>query len=626
MKKEYRIENGKLLENGKPVFALGQSYYPSFHEAKYPVPPEGDRIGEMKKDLAAMAQMGFNHVRFAALGETRLNAAGEVEVSTPFVDAMIAEAEHCGISTSVRLQGYAVNLHGYENVLMIDDQGKEQDVTVWSNFIRTTLHHEGMREDNRLATRALATHFSTLSNVVGFQIYNEPHYPTPRFFDYHPCAIAAYRRWLVERGYMSAEEAEHYQPPRSRKEQSPRMWALWRLFSAESLTAFLNDSSDASKEASSLPTYTCFTNDQTSTRGVFRGVDNFANPRGSMDFVGYTNYVNADGEDYIGFMMVTDICVWAAKAEGKEAWCIELDSRTKIPPSIFNKNTYATVGAGVKGLLYYQWRGDHPSPATPIPNGCGLVNYDGSHTANYDNAAAMVGVLNELSSLIVNADPVNSHVGVLLSDYAQFCYDAIDNNDEVIKKTVNNTQCRELVRVYRDLMHADYVPILVDREGLEKNSLDLRVLFIPGAAMLHESELAAVEAFVANGGRAFVMGDTFQCGCGGYYPFGTVNAHYTPYWQFEDVLEVLEGCVARPSTRSSNPRLAVRELVGEDYRLLSLVNTSRLDKPLSGEILCDYPVHEATLYSNTQGRVALEVSENCIHLTEIAEGGLIVVR
>ena len=113
MKKEYRIENGKLLENGKPVFALGQSYYPSFHEAKYPVPPEGDRIGEMKKDLAAMAQMGFNHVRFAAIGETKLNRASEVEVNTPFVDAMIAEAEQCGISTSIRLQGYAVNLHGY---------------------------------------------------------------------------------------------------------------------------------------------------------------------------------------------------------------------------------------------------------------------------------------------------------------------------------------------------------------------------------------------------------------------------------------------------------------------------------------------------------------------------------
>ena len=46
----YRIKRGRLFCDEKEVFALGQSYYPSFHTAKYPVPPEGDRIGEMKKD------------------------------------------------------------------------------------------------------------------------------------------------------------------------------------------------------------------------------------------------------------------------------------------------------------------------------------------------------------------------------------------------------------------------------------------------------------------------------------------------------------------------------------------------------------------------------------------------
>ena len=360
MKKQYEIKNGKLLCNGQAVFALGQSYYPSFHKAKYPVPPEGDRMGEMKKDLALMAEMGFNHVRFAAIGDTYLDENGAVAVETPFVDAMIREAIENGISSSVRLQGYALNLHGYRDVMMIDNEGNVQDPSLWYNFIQTTLHHEGMQEDNRLATEALARHFDGMEGVVAFQIYNEPHYPTPTFFDYHPCAIAAYRRWLVENGHMSKEEAAGYQPPRSRKEQSPEKWALWRSFSTESLTAFLNRSSDAAKAVSTLPTYTCFTNDQTSTHSAFRGVDNFENPRGSMDIVGYTIYINAEGEDYYGCMLATDICVSAARAEGKEAWCIELDSRTKIPPRIFNKNTYATIGAGVKGIVYYQWRGDHP--------------------------------------------------------------------------------------------------------------------------------------------------------------------------------------------------------------------------------------------------------------------------
>ena len=46
----YEIKDGILVKDGKKIFALGESYYPSFHEGKYPVPPDGDRIGEMKKD------------------------------------------------------------------------------------------------------------------------------------------------------------------------------------------------------------------------------------------------------------------------------------------------------------------------------------------------------------------------------------------------------------------------------------------------------------------------------------------------------------------------------------------------------------------------------------------------
>ena len=95
----YKIENGILYKNGKKVFALGESYYPSFHPSKFPVPPEGDRMGEMKKDLKMMAEAGFNHVRFAALGDTSYDAETEcVDIDSPFVDAMIEEAEKNGLS------------------------------------------------------------------------------------------------------------------------------------------------------------------------------------------------------------------------------------------------------------------------------------------------------------------------------------------------------------------------------------------------------------------------------------------------------------------------------------------------------------------------------------------------
>ena len=65
----YEIKNGILYHNGKKTFALGESYYPSFHPSKFPVPPDGDRMSEMVKDLKGMRDAGFNHVRFASLGE-----------------------------------------------------------------------------------------------------------------------------------------------------------------------------------------------------------------------------------------------------------------------------------------------------------------------------------------------------------------------------------------------------------------------------------------------------------------------------------------------------------------------------------------------------------------------------
>ena len=54
-----------LEKDGKKIIAIGESYYPSFNHTKFPVMPDGDRIGEMKKDLRMMAEAGFNHVRFA---------------------------------------------------------------------------------------------------------------------------------------------------------------------------------------------------------------------------------------------------------------------------------------------------------------------------------------------------------------------------------------------------------------------------------------------------------------------------------------------------------------------------------------------------------------------------------
>lgn len=245
----YKIKNGILEENGKKIFAVGESYYPSFYPYKYPVPPEGDRVGEMKKDFAMMKSLGFNYVRIAAIGTVKLSEDGSLAVDTPFVGKLLKEAERVGLSISVRLQGYSVNLRDFKDVCMIDADGKPQDLSVWYDFIQTTLCHGGILEDNRFLSEKLSKYYSKYKSVAGFQIYNEPHFPGMEIFDYHPTAIASYRKWLVAHGEISEAEAQTYEPPQTRKEQPPKMWALWRLFSQESLSDFLDNASVPAKTA-----------------------------------------------------------------------------------------------------------------------------------------------------------------------------------------------------------------------------------------------------------------------------------------------------------------------------------------------------------------------------------------
>ena len=148
----YKIKNGLLEKDGEPIYCVGVSYYASYHERKVPVPPEGDRLGEMKKDFKGMADTGFNLVRFAALGDMSYDENGEIVYKGELTDTLIKEAEKAGIATMIRLQGYTSNPSGNTDCLMVDSEGKEMNTDTWLNFIQNSLHHKGILKDNENCT------------------------------------------------------------------------------------------------------------------------------------------------------------------------------------------------------------------------------------------------------------------------------------------------------------------------------------------------------------------------------------------------------------------------------------------------------------------------------------------
>ncbi len=626
----YKIENGILTKNKRKLFAIGESYYPSFHPCKFPVPPDGDRIGEMKKDLAMMAEAGFNHVRFAALGEVVYDSTAQrVSPNTAFVDSMIEEAEKNGLSVSVRLQGFSVNLRGFSDADIIDENGNTPEFA-WSDFVRTAPNHKGVLEDNFVYARDLAKHFSSFPSVVGYQTYNEPKFPQPTTIicDYNPHAVAAFRKWLVEKGELTEEEAQAYEPPRSRGEQSPHMWALWRIFSTESMRNFLKNASDGATEGAALPTFTCLTADTACKSNPIRGVHAFGNAK-DMDIVGYTIYKHGWGAEYYPMCLDGDTFQCAAESEGKEAWCIELDSRTYIPSSVYNKGTYATIGSGVKGIVYYQWRGDCPVEGVPHPNSCGILNYDGTKTANFENAIAVNRWIASINDLLVNAKRAREGIGLFYSMYSIAYHDALENSNGAHQETLFNASILNYNQLYTDIRRAGYTVTITDGNHLAHQFEELKVLIVPDFVHITAEERDVIERFFENGGTVYTNG-----------PIGAQTIAYPRLIQYDKIERTHEEKVflprytpydlpnltgIAPIAVSLDPNVGVQVLEGKGYTLLVITNISPVKEKTDVTIRVSIPFKSAE-FTAIDGEREVSVNKNTITVNNVTDGGIVILR
>ena len=623
----YCIKNGILYKNGKKEFVLGESYYPSFHPSKFPVPPEGDRYGEMKKDLRMMREAGFNHVRFAALGNVSLGEDGEVCVDTPFIDDMIEEAEKNDISVSIRQQGFSVNLRGFTDVEMVDYSGRNPDF-IWSDFVRTTLNHEGILEDNQAYAEALSEHYSKNPTVVAFQIYNEPHYPEvgTSYYDYHPKTIEAFRRWLVENGVFTNEEAENYEPPRTKGEQSSRMWALWRIFSMDNLNAFLENAAIGSKKGSPLPTFTCLTSCQVKSQNYSSGVDYFGNAR-ALDILGYTTYIHAHGPGYYPMCLHADLAQCAAELEGKESWCIELDSRTYIPCTVYNRGTFVIIGAGAKGIVYYQWRGDCPVPGVPYPNSCGILNYDGTKTHNFDNAVNVNRYVERMNDLIMNSRREHMGIGLLHSEYATLVCDSREEKGTFKAEQKGNIYLTVYTEVYRQLRDAGYNVSITDAANLKKNPFGIKVLFVPRVEMLSDEERKAVDEARASGVRVFenmFTKGTTRCIAFKEYRVNTPTGTASIFDPYHSVYDIEEMTGVHPVAISLDNGVGIQVLRGDGYRLLVLTNKSSVRQEINAKIRINTPFISAEFF-DIDGEKDVVIKGNEVSV-DIKDGGIILLR
>lgn len=627
----YELKNGILLKDHKPVFALGQSYYPSYHVQKVPVPPEGDRIGELQQDLQEMAEAGFNIVRMAALGDVK-REGDTVTVDFPLVDAIIRRAEEVGMATMVRLQGYGVNLSGYTDAIMLNEKDEEMPFH-WGWFVRNCLNHPGILKDNEDATVVSAAHFQDKPSVVSFQIYNEPAYPNDHFYDYNPHSIKAWQAWLVESGQKSAEVAAGLQPPRRRPAPGDDKsdWISWRLFHFERMNWYLNHLSAKAKQGYALPeTLTCHMPCPAMPGAILRGEDYYRVAE-KMDILGITHYYPACGPMHDLASQVLDMAESAAATFGKHAWLIEYNARTNLTAEEWERETYSAIGSGFKCIMYYQWRADYPYADGPEPEGFGMVFNNRAKTAKFERAVRMNQLIKEIGAAFVCAERVRSGVSVLYSEQANAWFDAEDNGI-----ATNTRDCHE-----RNLAHTRLIYRELRREGigvdfsracdLADNALGARLLIVPALAGLSEQEKEQINAFATHHTVA-----VFDAGSFGYRLWEQKGAALL------DTAGLLLKADIRPQFTCTSPQLDVKMIAGEQdghpFTIACLINVDALERPIpAGTALsvdkaaCGLPegLIEAEWITPSE-RLPLPVSQaaGCclVTLPDITTGGFIFFR
>ena len=615
------MKDGLLHIDGAPTIGLGAAYYPSFHEGKYPVPPEGDRIGEMKTDLAHMKRIGLHIVRTAALGDVRLTEDSGVAVSTPLIDAICTEAQRLGLGVSVRLQGYAMDLHGHTGYAMRNHRDEEM-VFDWAAFLRSSLFHTGMIADNAEATAAVARHFEGMPAVVAYQIYNEPHYPYNGVFDYHPLTVAAYRDWLAQQGL------EPQDPPRARPAvgEDPLPWVRWRLFTMNALSRFLDDSARAAHGAvPGTETYTCMTNSALNHSVMDMGIDYFANGESAMDTVRITSYTQVEGLDAYAACCQYALAESAAALNGKHAWCEEIDARTHMPPRKACQELYALLGAGHKGIVFYAWRGDYPGQNTPLPDNCGLIHNDRTPSAHYDATVRMIAFVNRYGNMLARMEKKREGVAVLYSNTAMAYGDAFAGDG-------GNRAIDTLHIAYRDLRRAGVCPDFVAARHLAENRLGVRLLLVPCALeWLSEEERAQLGAFMASGGRVFYLNEktTFASAVPGGWWDAQVPRLPTSTLEFRgnlDIPDVLEAAGIVPWVRTDSRHLLAGSLTGEAGQCVFVVNIDPARRAVEGASLFTAFDCTAAIWATPQGEQMLSVEGRRILLPRVEEGGMLRIQ
>lgn len=492
-----------------------------------------------------------------------------------------------------------------------------------------SFHHEGINRDTMDLTRALAAHYRSFDSVFSFQIFNEPHYASNGVFDYNPFTLCAYKRSLVQRGLMTEEQADQYEVPRKRptSKEEIKQWVDWRLFATQSMGAYLDQFGRAVKEvAPEKDTYTCYTTHHTQNSIANSGATPFDDAAG-LSTVGITEYTPFEGSNFFHATEILSIAESAAACEGKRAWHVEVDTRMDIPIKNFLVQAFSIVGAGFKGLNFYEWRGDYPDKDTPLPDNCGFIHNDRTPSAHFEQKIAMIQLIRTLNDSLVCSERKRGGIAILYSHHAAMVADAA--SDPILGGI--NRAVQSSYFIYKDLKSHGFSPDFVRTTDIEQNPLGVRYLFVPYRNGLSDDEVTHIERFISRGGTVFYYGICEAMNTNGYdgYRDWTKKEKNRSTKAFEgalDIADLIEEYRLTPLAYSDNRHVFCEVLENEQQYIITAVNNAKYDRAAQDvAILLNglEPISQAVMYT-IDGKSDLAIRNNKLYIPTLYSGAFII--
>jgi beta-galactosidase len=472
-----------------PKLFHGACYYPELW-------PEAD----IDRDIAGIKAAGLNVVRLGDFAWSHLEPV-EGRISTAFFLRVMDKLHAAGLNVVFCTPTAAAPVwltHGHPERCFVDAEGR---VMAHGARQHVSYEHPDVRAACFRIVEELGRSLGKHPALVGWQIDNE--FKCHVGEDFSPAAVAHWHRWLEKR-FGTIERlneawgtdiwATRYQsfaqvpaPVRTPFLHSASLSTAYRMFSRESIAAFMDDQSAILRQHSSAPI----------THNFAPGFSvNLERMTTGLDFVSFDDYPAAASWDTVVF----DNDLFRAAKPGRAHWFMEtsvgyngwLGNHEPVhPPGFLVAEAVASYALGAGAFCYWLWK--QQRTGAELPHSAIMTAWD-KPSLGYASVTAVNEARRQLEPLLTASQPAPVAAAVTWSDLGR----AMLQTEPVGANRTHEVDYNRTVGLWHRLLVDAGVPRDIRFEGAALDGL--RLLITPAMPYASPAFLARVEQFVRGGG------------------------------------------------------------------------------------------------------------------------------